>query len=185
MAQILVLVLGLLLSLSAHASGCGCSTKNTVLKEVTSRESSFITSRDGTPLKATFFAASDAAPVAAAVTAPVAPAAPIAKTENVTAFKLEFASNAKTPNATSMAQMSAIKEMLASGDYKSVKIVGFADQTGSTTYNNQLSLARAKEVQKMLTPNAPQKTALSAIGGGIKETSNLDNARVVEVQFVK
>ncbi|MCC6138288.1 MAG: OmpA family protein [Bdellovibrionaceae bacterium] len=189
MTQLLAFTVSTLLALTTQAHACNCGGK-TVLKDVNSRESSIITSRDGTHLKANFFGSEEVAPAPVAV-APKKQTAPVAATVSsdietpVKAFKLEFAPNAKTPTASSLEQVPEIKKMLASGNFKTVKIVGFADQTGSVAYNNKLSLTRAQEIQKMLKGTAPKKTALSAVGGGVKDTSNLDSARVVEVQFVK
>lgn len=177
------------LGAQAYACNCGGGAKQSVLKDVTSRESSIITSREGIPLKAQFWGATDeetAAPVAAATKkqAP-APVTASSDTETVESFRLEFAPNAKTPNEASLEQVPEIKKALASGNYKSVRIVGFADQTGTVAYNNKLSLTRAQEVEKMIKGAAPRKTALTTIGAGVKDTANLDSARIVEVQFVR
>lgn len=193
MTRILALTTVSIFAMISQAQACNCAggAKAAVLKDVNTRESSIITSRDGTRLKANFWGAEEEkAPVAAAPTAPVAkpataPVSVSSDTETVKAFRLEFASNAKLPNPTSLEQIPEIKKMLASGEFKTVKIVGFADQTGSVAYNNKLSLTRAQEVEKMLKGSVAKSTKTSAMGGGVKDTANLDSARVVEVQFVK
>lgn len=190
MTQILVFVLSAFFGFMSQANACNCGDK-TVLKDVNTRESSTITSRDGTRLQANFFGGKEEvapAPVAISPKPQVAPAAAVSVSSDVApvkSFKLEFAPNAQTPTAASLEQVPEIKKMLATGEFTAVKIVGFADQTGAPAYNNKLSLTRAQEVQKMLKGAAPKNTVLSAVGGGVKDTTNLDSARVVEVQFVK
>jgi outer membrane protein OmpA-like peptidoglycan-associated protein len=190
MTRLLIIAILSVFSIVSQAEACNCASgAKAVLKDVNTRESSIITSRDGTPLKAKFYGANEVkAPVAVAPKAPMAAPAPVtvsSDTQNVKSFRLEFASNAKTPNTASLEQMAEIKKMLASGEFKTVNIVGFADQTGSPAYNNKLSLTRAQEVAKMVKSSVAKSTKMSAMGGGVKDTTNLDSARVVEVQFVK
>lgn len=178
------------LAMSSQANACACAggaTKAEVLKDVNTRESSIITSRDGTHLKATFWGTEEAPVAAAPAKAAPAKAAPApvtvsSDTETVKSYRLEFATNATTP--TSVEQLPEIKKALASGEYKSVKIVGYADETGTVNYNNKLALSRAQEVQKLMKSSANKNTKVSALGGGVKE-GNLEEARVVEIQLVK
>lgn len=54
------LVSFLVFASAAHACNCGDGAKTSFLKNVTSREASVITSRDGTPLKTNFWGVEDA-----------------------------------------------------------------------------------------------------------------------------
>lgn len=195
MTRVFIVTALSIFTINSQAEACNCAgnTKAAILKDVNTRETSIITSRDGTHLKANFWGEAQETKAAATtkkqpVAAPAPVVAPVTVSsdiEPVKSFRLEFASNAKTPNASSLEQMPEIKKMLASGQFKSVRIVGFADQTGSATYNNKLSLTRAQEVERMIKGSAAKSTTMSALGGGVKDTANLDAARVVEVQFVK
>lgn len=191
MTQFLTAALSLIFVSSAYACNCGDGAKTTYLKNVSSREATIITSRDGTPLKASFWGTEqEAAPVAVPVAeAPVAPVpAPVTMSsdiETVKSYQLSFASNSTQPSLESLEQVPDIKRALASGEYNAVKIVGFADQTGSAAYNNKLSLTRAQEVQKLLQPAVTKKTALSTVGGGVRQADDLEAARIVEVQLVR
>lgn len=189
MTQLFTALASLLLVSSALACNCGDGAKAAYLKNVESRESKTITSRDGTLLKATFWGAekeADVVPATASTPDPMpAPATVSSDLDSVKSFQLNFATNSTTPSTESLDQLSEIQNALASGEYKTVKIVGFADTTGSVAYNNRLSLIRAQEVQKLLKSAVTKRTALSTVGGGVREASDLDSARVVEVQLVR
>jgi len=161
---------------------------NSVWKNVKYTEATKITSKDGTPLKARFYGQ----PEAAVAATPQPQPEPVAVVEEAPAvavpeksFVFTFDSNVKTPNQDSMAQVEEIKEYMKAGGYTSVKIVGFADKTGNPAYNQKLSLARAQEVKKLLQGKETKNIAMPIEGGGQRNDENLQQARVVELQFFR
>ncbi|MBY0385384.1 OmpA family protein [bacterium] len=187
-----ILLINLILVISAQALAC---SKHSSLKpkstwqNVTNTNTTKILSREGMPLQARFAGTESTTPVAVsakpAIAAPVATAAPVAESFDST-YKFTFDSNAKNPKAQETAILKSLQAALKSGDFKEVKIIGFADQTGNATYNKSLSLQRAQNIQKMIKSQKVAKNLkMSTIGGGVKTDENLQDARIVEVQLVK
>jgi outer membrane protein OmpA-like peptidoglycan-associated protein len=171
---------------TSPSMACDCASKTT-LKEVTSNNTTMITARDGVPLKAEFFG-SEMAPAETTSTTAVSSDIPSISdstaTEKAEIYTFEFATNSKTPNRDDMAQLNKIARQISNREAKTVRIVGFADQTGSVNYNQKLSLERAKTV-RLLLEKMTGPTKIATVGGGIKATNDLESARVVEVQIVR
>ncbi len=76
MKHTLAFAVSLLLASTSLACDCGEGAKSAYLKKVTSRESTTITSRDGTPLRTNFWGTEekDETPLAKAPVSPLQPA---------------------------------------------------------------------------------------------------------------
>ncbi|MCB9073206.1 MAG: OmpA family protein [Bdellovibrionaceae bacterium] len=175
-----------LIGLPAISDACDCAHKTT-LKEVTSRESTVITSREGIPLKASFYGTETPTNTASKeemTTQPAAQAATAAPAVEEEAYTFEFATNSSAPNKQDMQKFNKIADEIAKGNVKQVKIVGFADKTGNMKRNNKLSLDRAKSV-RMILEKVSRPVKMSAVSGGVKQTPDLESARIVEVQIVR
>lgn len=184
------LLINLILVISAQAFAC---SKHSSLKmkstwqNVTSANTTKILSRSGTPLQARFVTTETSKAIAKVSETPTPAAmAPVTNESFDSTYKFTFDPNAKNPKKQEAAILKSLQAALNSGDFKEVKIIGFADQTGNPTYNKSLSLQRAQNIQKMIKSQKVTKNLkMSAVGGGIKADENLQDARIVEVQLVK
>lgn len=81
-----------------------------------------------------------------------------------------FDTNRSMPTPASADNIGFILNYLKNNPGKSVEIVGYADEIGSTTYNNKLSADRADNVKTILTKAGISPSRLNIKGNGIDDS---------------
>jgi OOP family OmpA-OmpF porin len=81
-----------------------------------------------------------------------------------------FDTNRSMPTPASADNIGFILNYLKNNPGKSVEIVGYADEIGSTTYNNKLSADRADNVKTILTKAVISPSRLNIKGNGIDDS---------------
>ena len=97
----------------------------------------------------------------------------------VTAY---FDLNKSTPTAASNDGIDFILTYLRANPSSNVDIIGYADATGKTAYNDKLALKRANDIKDTLTKAGIDASRMTAISGGVDDTvqkSSVDARKLV------
>ena len=79
---------------------------------------------------------------------------------------VQFAFNSYT--LTNPDTLDLLKPFLAGGDVQKIEVIGFTDDAGTETYNNALSLKRAREISRLITQKfGIPESLIEASGKGI------------------
>ena len=115
---------------------------------------------------------------------PVAPPVAVTpakeKVDTVEISNIRFAFNSYT--LTNPDTLDMLKKFLSAGNIQKVKVIGYTDDSGTETYNNTLSLKRAREISRLITARFGIPEALiEAEGKGISTlyAQKEQNRRVV------
>ena len=96
-----------------------------------------------------------------------------------------FANNSSALNATAENQIQRAWEAYRRESDATVLLRGFASQTGSVAYNQELSTKRAMAIRERLMTLGIPADHIRVIGNGIDPGDNLSQARRVEVQLLR
>ncbi|WP_333601045.1 OmpA family protein [Flavobacterium sp.] len=90
-----------------------------------------------------------------------------------------FDPNRSQPTSASSDNIGFILNYLKNNPEKSIEITGYADELGSTAYNNKLSAERAQNIKTILTKAGINPSRLTIVGNGIDSSvdKNSDYAR--------
>jgi OOP family OmpA-OmpF porin len=78
-----------------------------------------------------------------------------------------FDSNKRVPTSASTDNIGFILNYLRTNPDKSVDIIGYADEIGSSDYNDKLSNERAENIKSILVKAGIEASRLNIVGNGI------------------
>lgn len=178
-------------AIALFTNGCTSGPKQISHDNVVGNEAQKITSREGHPLSAQFSELESTGtlkvmapkPIKKVVEPKLDPTNSLHGTTTPQEVSVNFAVNATSLSSDQVSQIDQFLQQNVGGDFSDrvFEVTGYADKTGDSTYNMELSTKRAGYVRNLLVKKGVSPENIKTIGAGEMETESLSDARAVTI----